>query len=284
MWINIIDYRGDGTTVNSRGDNLFDYRTKYFLRQQKDFDLWKKWGHKFRCFTQHNDNNFSKFDSVVSIPRSTAPQARNYVHDYYPQNTWIGLWDNDATLYWKKLNSQSVPQQLDAITEICEQQDIHAWVPFNAQQSPYPKTVPKDWSFKPTIQLKGTMTFVKTSDLRHNEAEPSRDDVEYAFELTRRSKKVGMLEQASLNELVTGKSTVFKINAHYEAYKNPGPNANQLGLLKWDAQLSRRDEYLRADKQWIQRYGMGLRDFQELQRKLWEPNPLIISGLFEYAT
>lgn len=279
MWINIIDWRGDSTAINSRGDSLFWYRTKYFLRQQADFHRWKKYGHQFRCFTQHDDDSHPEFDDVVRIPRSNAPQARNYVHNFYPINTWIGLWDNDGTLYWDKLHSNQVPQDLDLICSEADNKKIVAWVPFNAQQSPYPKTLPDPWTFKPTIQLKGTMTFVKTSELRHNESEPSRDDVEYAFELTRLRRRVGMLEQASLNELVNGKSTVFKVNAYHEAYKKPGPRANPNGLLQWDAQLSRRDEYQRADKVWQEKYGQGLEDFQRQQRALWCDN--IFDNLFE---
>ena len=269
MWINIIDYRGDDTVINSRGDSLFNYRTKYFLRQQDDFKRWQQHGHQFRCFTQHNDNSFNQFDDVIHIPRSNAPQARNHVHNYYPEGTWIGLWDNDATLYWDRLDSKLVPQELDAITQKCEEEGICVWVPFNAQQAPYPTRLESPWTFKPTIQLKGTMTFVKTSELRHNENEPSRDDVEYAIELTRLGKKIGLLEQASLNELVNGKSTVFKVNAYHEDYKNPGPKANPAGLLKWDAQLSRRDEYKRANKIWLDNYGKSLEEFQKDQRLLW---------------
>lgn len=275
MWINIIDYRGDSTVINSRGDSLFAYRTKYFHKIQEDFYLWKQHGHKFRCFTQHENRNtfvddYWAFDDVIKIPRSNAPQARNHVHNFYPLDNWIGLWDNDATLYWDKLRSSEVPRDLEILCSQADNQGIRAWVPFNAQQAPYPKKVPDDWTFKPTIQLKGTMTFVKTSSLRHNELQPSRDDVEYAFQLTLQGHKIGMLQQASLNELVCGKSTVFKVNAYHEAYKKPGPGANPNGLLQWDAQLDRIEQYAKADAEWMNIYGITLKDFAAKQRELWK--------------
>ena len=35
MYINIIDYRGDEQVANSLGETLFQYRTRYFVKQQE---------------------------------------------------------------------------------------------------------------------------------------------------------------------------------------------------------------------------------------------------------
>jgi hypothetical protein len=213
MIINLVDYRGDNTIVNNKGETLFEYRTRYFRRVQDDFHYWKQHGHKFVCFTQHpNDNNFEGFDEVIAIPRGTAPQSRNCILEHYPADTWIGIWDNDATLYWDKLNSKLVPKELEQICQQADNGGLYAWVPFNAQQAPYPTDLTPRWTFSPTIQLKGTMTFIKTCELRFNEQQPYRDDVEYAFELTLLDRKVGMLDQASLREHRPMFSTIFKNN------------------------------------------------------------------------
>ena len=93
------------------------------------------------------------------------------------------------------------------------------------------------------------MTFI------HNEQQYYDDsfawhggDVRYAIQLTKKYKKCAILEQASLNELVRGKSTVFKINAYHEQYKNPGANANPYGLLKWDSTIARKERLKEHDK------------------------------------
>jgi len=255
MWINIIDYRGDDTIVTTKGETLFEYRTRYFRRLQQDFLRWQEHGHRFRCFTQHDIDyagDHFRFDHVINIPRGNAPQSRNHVLNYYSKDTWIGLWDNDASLYWDKLNSAELPSELDEVCQIADQKGIYAWVPFNAQAAPYPKQVPVGWTFKPTVQLKGTMTFLKTTDLRMNEQQASRDDIEYAFELTLQGKKVGLLEQASLLEHRSMFSTIFK------KIKDAPINKDRL------------EKYAIANQELFDQYGMTIKDFAAKQRELWK--------------
>ena len=275
MYINIIDYRGDEQVANSLGETLFQYRTRYFVKQQEDFALWKKHGHKFVCFTQHpDDTHFDGFDEVIPIARGTCDQSRNAVLKHYANTDWkwMGMWDNDSTLYWDKMNTHLVPQELDNICALADEKNIAAWVPFNPQQSPYPDVNLDEWTFVPTIHLKGSMTFI------HNEQQYYDDsfawhggDVRYAIQLTKKYKKCAILEQASLNELVRGKSTVFKINAYHEQYKNPGANANPYGLLKWDSTIARKERLKEHDKHLKATTGLTIGEWGHKQRCLWSP-------------
>lgn len=248
MWINIIDYRGDDTVINSRGDSLFEYRTKYFFKQQDDFHYWRAHGHKFRCFTQHenrNDlvNDYWAYDDVVKIPRGNAATSRNHVLDYYSKGTWIGIWDNDATLYWDRLNSNDFPKELEQVCQQAQNENIASFVPFNAQQSPYPVKPKPRWTFKPKLEQKGTMLFLVVDDWRFDTSMNALEDLEFALRLSKQGKKFAQLEQVSLKEYVNGKSTIFQVNSYHSAYKKPGPKANPNGLLEWDAQLDRREKY-----------------------------------------
>lgn len=288
MWINVIDYRGDDTIINTRGDSLFKYRTNYFHKQQEDFTIWKEAGHKFRCFTQHINTNdliddFWAFDEVVRIPRGNAAQSRNYVLDYYCLGDWIGIWDNDASLYFDRLESRRFVTELDLICKLAEEQNISSFVPFNAQQSPYPKKPKPAWTFKPKLEQKGTMLFVKVDSWRFDVNMTALEDLEFAARLAKENKKFAMCEQVSLKELVNGKSTIFQVNAYHSEYKNPGPNANPKGLLQWDAQLDRKYKY-EQNKSYIEnKLKMSLEDIKKIHKSNW----LIKSDynkLFENAT
>ena len=274
MWINIIDYRGDETVINSRGDSLFQYRTKYFLRQQTDFHHWKKAGHKFRCFTQHESrnplfNDYGEYDDVVKIPRSNAPQARNYVLNYYSKDEWIGVWDNDATLYWDKLESRKFPSQLDNICQQAQSNRIVSFIPFNAQQAPYPKNVKTAWTFKPKLEQKGTMLFLQVGDWRFDESMDALEDLEFACSLISQGYKFAQCEQVSLKEMVHGKSTVFQVNSYHKEYKKPGPNANPDGLLEWDAQIDRTEKYKKNIEYIELKLGSNIKTLREQHKNLW---------------
>jgi len=274
MWINIIDYRGDNTTVNSRGDTLFNYRTKYFLRQQEDFYHWKKAGHKFRCFTQHDNRNslfddYSEYDDVVKIPRSNAAQARNQVLNFYPKEEWIGIWDNDATLYFDKLESQRFVVELEQVCCQAQEQGIVSFIPFNAQQAPYPKNTKPAWTFRPKLEQKGTMMFLQVGEWRFDETMDALEDIEFACSLIQQGYKFAQCDQVSLKEMVHSKSTIFEINPHHKEYKNPGPNANPNGLLEWNAQLDRNNKYKKNMEYIKSKLGSDIKTLREQHRNLW---------------
>jgi hypothetical protein len=270
MYINIIDYRGDNKVINSRGDILFDYRTKYFLQIQQDFDIWKKNGHRFRCFTQHHtDTHFDGFDEVINIPQGNAAQSRNHVLNYYPISEWISIWDNDATLYFDKLESRRFVSEVDLVCQLAEQQDILSFVPFNAQQAPYPQNPKPAWTFKPKLEQKGTMLFLKTGDWRFDEKMTALEDLEYACRLSLQGKKFAQCEQVSLKECVHGKSTIFEINAYHRNYNKLGSNANPKGLLKWDAQLDRTEKYKTNIAYIEQKLGLTLKQLRDTHKKIW---------------
>lgn len=278
MKILVNDYRGDDSVINSRGDSLFDYRTHYFKKMQEDFNHWKQYGHQFICFTQHTDLSYPGFDQVIKAPRNPVASAKNYILDWVEENKiedeWIGLWDNDATLYWDKHRSQDIPKSLHNICKQAQEQNIYAWVPFNPQQAPYQNVDNTVWTFKPTLQMKGTLTFLRNpkhyDQQRFNETITTMDDLVWAIDLTRKGFKVGTLDQSSLNELVNGKSTIFKVNAYHQDYKNPGPKANPKGLLQWDAQLDRNEKYKQAHLDVKSLYGLDWQDWQKIQRSLWK--------------
>lgn len=286
MQINIIDYRGDDTIINSRGDTLFQYRTKYYLRQQQDWHRWQAQGHTFTVFTQHQDDCHTHADEVIPIPRMRGAEAKNVIleHMMHAKDEWFGMWDNDATLYWNRLKSTHIPQDLMAICDKAKAQGIHAWVPFNPQAAPYQPTELDDYTFRATIQMKGTMTFMQNpnryGNQRFNETITTQDDLEWAIQLTRKGLKCGLLQQASLRELVNGKSTIFRVNAYHKAYKKPGKNANPKGLLQWDAQLDRREKYEIAQREIAQLYGTHWRDWQRKQRQLWHSDNTQFNRLF----
>jgi hypothetical protein len=272
MWINVIDYRGDDTIVNSRGDRLFDYRTRYFFKQQEDFHRWKTHGHRFRCFTQHHNrtpflDDYSEFDDVQHIPRGNAAQSRNRVLDFYEPGEWIGIWDNDATLYFDKLDSLTFVKDLDSICVEAQQKNIASFVPFDASQAPYPRK-PKRW--RPCLNQKTTMLFAQVSDWRFDETLCCLEDLEFACRLSQKGVLFAQTELCSLKELVKGKSTIFTLNAHHSEYKNPGPNANPKGLLIWDAQLDRKIKYQKALNEIERKLGKSLRKLKQEHKLLWK--------------
>jgi|DEB0MinimDraft_6_1074348.scaffolds.fasta_scaffold02685_5 hypothetical protein len=244
MNINVIDYRGDATIINTRGDSLYQYRTKYFHKMQEDFAPWKQAGHRFHCFTQHDNHHiiddFWNFDTVTRIDRCNAATARNRVLDAYPKDEWIGIWDNDASVYLDRLDTRNFIKDVDNICKEAESKGIVSFVPFNAQQSPYPKK-PKRW--RPRVEQKGTMMFLRVMEWRYDEGLDCLEDLENALRLSQQGHLFAQTELCSLKEYVQGKSTIFKVNAQHQAYKNPGPNANPQGLKKWDAQLDRVEKY-----------------------------------------
>lgn len=252
MWINVIDYRGEGS--------LLAKRTEVFLRQQQDFKLWQQHGHKFRCFTQHTDNNYPGFDDVIVIPRGSAAQSRNHVLDYYPKDTWTGIWDNDATLYWNKSMSQLVPEQWDQIIALAEQHDLKAFVPFDPRQTPY-ENIPDHWTFRSTNILKGTMVFLKTMDLRYRTDMPALEDIEYAFQLTKLGLKSGRLEQMSMKEMANNASTIFDENRKQIYSQSKQKLLELYGDLFLESRLGVNGKFI------IKRMG-------ELQRSYWNNTTL----------
>jgi len=272
MWINIIDYRGDDTIINTRNETLFNYRTRYLFRIQEDFYHWKKHGHKFRCFTQHDNrndiiNDYSEFNDVVKIPRGNAASSRNLVLDYYSKDEWIGIWDNDASVYFDKLDTKNFIRDLDAICQEAEQLAISSFVPFNAQQAPYPLK-PKRW--KPKLEQKTTQLWCCVDDWRFDDTLECLEDLEFACRLALQGKKFAQTELCSLKEYVNGKSTIFVVNEHHKAYKKPGPGANPNGLKQWDAQLDRVEKYDRAKQQIETKLGYTIKEIKEIHKKLWE--------------
>ena len=268
MIVNVIDYRGDDTIINSRGETLYEYRTRYFHKIQQDFDIWKSAGHQFFCFTQHKDNDadFWGFDNVVEMPRGKAAEARNYILDYHKQQEWISIWDNDASVYFDRLDTKRFIKYLDSIILEADKLGLSGFIPFNAQQSPYP-TNPKRW--KPWIALKGTMMFLKVLEHRYDTDMDCLEDLEYPARLTLQGHKFAQTEMCSLKEYVNGKSTIFKVNAYHSEYKNPGPNANPDGLLKWDAQLDRNDKYAVAKEYIENKLGFNIKEITKIQKSLW---------------
>jgi hypothetical protein len=276
MWINIIDYRGDDTVINSRGDSLFQYRTKYFLRQQDDFYHWKKAGHKFRCFTQHENrnslfNDYGEYDDVVKIPRGSAAFSRNQVLDYYPVGTWIGIWDNDVSLYWDRLSAHEFVKNLDNICLQAQNNNIKSFVPFNPLVSPYLKNIPNPWTFSPQV-VQNALIWCQVDVFRNDETLTTREDYDIGCQITLAGYKTARLENISLRSMVNGKSTIFKVNAYHEEYKKPGPKANPAGLLKWDAQLDRTDKYHQANQEIKSKYNLTLSEIEKRQKVLWIKN------------
>lgn len=274
MWINIIDYRGDDSIINSRGDTLFNYRTRYFLKQQEDFHYWKSAGHKFRSFTQHTNrnpwiNDYDAYDDVVHTPRGNPAQARNRVLNYYAKNEWIGIWDNDATLYWDKLESGAFPGQLETICEQAQRGRIASFVPFNAQQAPYPKNAKTAWTFKPQLEQKGTMLFLQVGEWRFDESMDALEDLEFACSLIGQGYKFAQCEQVSLKEMVHSKSTVFQVQPHHKPYKKPGAGANPQGLREWDAQQDRANKYKKNMDYIETKLGMDIKTLKQQHKKLW---------------
>ena len=279
MNIYVTDYRGDDTVINSRGDTLYNYRTVYFHKFQQEFSRWQKHGHRFICYTQHTQgllDDYPCFDEVVQVPRARTEVAKNRILDDVEASgdDWFGIWDNDATLYWNRLRSEQLPQELDLVCEKAEEQNIVAFVPFDSSKAPY-STVQDttQWQFKPTVNLRSTMMFQRNPGVLSSQRCPTQFtasfDLAYAYELTSQGHRLGMLQQASLREMGNNKSTIFEVSARHEQYKKPGPNANPLGLLQWDGQVDRKDKYKQAQQEFKQHYGLTNRDYIKLQRSLW---------------
>lgn len=280
----MIDYRGDDTIINSRGDCLFDYRTKYFLRIQEDFHYWKQWGHKFRCFTQHHQSeDFKHFDDVVYIPRGNAAASRNQVLDYYKRNSWIAILDNDCSLYFNRLDALDFIKNLDDVISFAEQSNIVSFVPFNPLVQPYPKILPSKWTFQPQV-VQNAFIFCKVMDFRYDESLTTREDYDIGCQIIMAGYKCARLANISLRSMVNGKSTIFKVNAYHEQYKKPGPKANPKGLLKWDAQLDRIEKYNNANNEIEQKYQCSQKEIEERLRIMFKPQSKTFNTLFEYAT
>jgi len=288
MLINIIDYRGTDTPVNAQGETLREHRTRYFERMQDDFYLWQQHGHRMVCFTQHPDDQcFEGFDIVVEIAPGTCDQSRRAVFEYHRHQNlrnweWMGVWDNDATLYWNRLRSAEVPAQLDHICEQAWAQGIAGWVPFNPQQAPYQTVDLASWTFKPTIHLKGTMMFVHNSGVEYDDTFAYHGgDVRYAIECTRQGLKCAQLEQAAVNELVTDKSTVFDVREYRAPYREPGAKANPLGMTKWDSTQARRERLQQHYAHIEATTGRTIKQWQQAQRSLWNTPHTQFDQLFD---
>jgi len=213
MDINIIDYRGDGTVINTRGESLYQYRTRYLHRIQADFAPWKSAGHRFHCFTQHDNHHliddFWNFDTVTRIDRCNAATARNHVLDAYPKDEWIGIWDNDASVYVDKLDTRNFIKDVDGICKEAESKGIVSFVPFNAQQSPYPKN-PKRW--RPRVEQKGTMMFLRVMEWRYDESLDCLEDLENALRLSQQGHLFAQTDLCSVKEYQSAKSTIFAVD------------------------------------------------------------------------
>lgn len=249
MWINVIDYRGEPGLS-------YEQRSHHFLKQQQDFTYWQQHGHKFCCFTQHDDDQYPHFDKVVKIPRGTAAESRNHVLEHYAENQWIGIWDNDATVYWDKLKSQHAPSEFDQIISLADSLKLQAFVPFNPSQTPY-TACPDHWSFRATTVLKGTMMFIKTSTVRFDTALSALEDTDYALQLTALGHRVGRLEQLSLKEYAANNSTIFNKHNRKEIYaKNKQLILDKYGKLFLESRLGVDGKFI------FKRMG-------ELQRSYW---------------
>ena len=250
MIINIIDYRGSDPL-------LFEKRTEKFLQIQNDFVHWRPY-HQFVCWTQHDDiSNMHSFDLIKKIPRSSAAEARNHVLGYYAKNTWIGLWDNDATLYWNRLKSKDFPRDVDLVLSLADQKKLVAFVPFDPRQCPYPDTIAEDWTFRSTNILKGTMIYLKINEIRFDTTMSAMSDSEYACHQTSLGRKIGRLEQISLNEISPSVSTIFSDTNRKILYaQNKQYIANKYKHLFKKERLGHNNKFI------IKRLG-------ELQRSYW---------------
>lgn len=220
MWINVIDYRGDNTVINNKGNTLYEKRTEIFLKQQADFAIWKQHGHKFRCFTQHNDNQYQEFDDVVYINRGNASESRNQVLDYYPQGSWISIWDNDATLYFDKLASRKFIEDLDTvIIPLADKYNFSGFIPYNPQQAPYPKPAQPPYTFKYKIEQKTTMLWLKVTEHRYDTSLTILEDWEYAFRMAIEGHIFAQSQDISLKEYALSVSTIFDNNKQGGKYE-----------------------------------------------------------------
>ena len=257
MNINIIDYRGDDTIINTRGETLFQYRTRYFHRIQEDFQPWRDAGHTFTCFTQHSNQNelfddYWGFDKVIPIQRCNAPQARNHVLNHYEKGEWIGIWDNDASVYLNKLDTRNFIKNLDTIAQEADDLGIVSFVPFNAQQAPYPKK-PQRW--KPRVEQKGTMLFLKVMDWRYDATLDCLEDLENALRLAQQGYKTAQTDLCSLKEYQSAKSTIFQVDL------------NGAGRT---AQQDRIDKYAQAKQQIETKLGDTIDNIKKQHKELWK--------------
>jgi hypothetical protein len=218
---------------------------------QEDFHLWKQHGHTFHCWTQHKNrtqfiDDYWAFDQVTEIPRSSAPEARNFILNSLPIDTWCAIWDNDTTLYWDKLNSKQFPRLLISLTDHCDQENIRIFQPFNSQQSPYPKKITTD--FKTAKKIKGTQIYLKTTAIRFQML-PAFEDWAFGLDHMQAGYKLATCMQASLREFQTDKSTIFGVNVNSQHW-----DENQ-HLHPWDGELERRRIYAEAKQIIIDKYG-----------------------------
>lgn len=251
MKINIIDYRGPEDSM------LFQKRTIKFLQVQQDFARWQAHGHEFTCWTQHTDlSNFMCFDHVRPIPRCSAAMARNHVLDASVKDSWIGIWDNDATLYWSKGLSAEFPSKVKHVIELADAQDLYGFVPHDPRQSPYP--IKNDvWHFRSTNIFKGSMCFLRVSDIRYDQSMTALEDVDYACQQTMLKRKMARLEQISLNEVASSTSTIFDHTNRRELYaKNKQILASKYKHIFKTDRLGPNNKFI------IKRLG-------ELQRSYW---------------
>lgn len=263
--------------VNRVGESLFKYRTRVFYEMQQDFATWRESGHKFRCFTQHENTNpiiddYSEFDQVIKIPRGNASASRNCVLSHYAPGQWIGVWDNDATVYWNRLNTTQFVKELDTkVIDKATALGLTGFIPFNAQQAPYPQKPLPPYTFKPDFP-KGTMMFLQVKDYRFDETITALEENELASRLILQGHKFGKSQDIALKELQSDKSTVFKIKNYYQPYERPGPRANPKGKLAWDAQENRKQQYLAYTEIIEQKLGTSFSNIREQHRTLWQDN------------
>lgn len=107
------------------------------------------------------------------------------------------------------------------------------------------------------------------------------DDLVWAIEQTQRGNKVAILQQASLNELVKDKSTIFRVEPYRVPYKRPGARANPLGLTQWDGQRQRKEQFDKAEREIANWTGATLQEWQHTQRQLWQSRSTTYDKLFE---
>jgi hypothetical protein len=180
------------------------------------------------------------------------------VLDAYAKDEWIGIWDNDASVYFDRLDTRNFIKDLDSICQEANHKGIVSFVPFNAQQAPYPKQ-PKRW--RPRVEQKGTMMFLRVMDWRYDDALDCLEDLENALRLAQQGHKTAQTELCSLKEYQSAKSTIFCVNRYHQA--------NNKGLKQWDAQLDRNEKYAVARAHIVSKLGDSIQNIKQQHKELW---------------
>ena len=213
---------------------------------------------------------------IDTLPQPVASARNEILRNFYASDdNWCAILDNDIGVYHDNKDRLDTNEFIRNPSALLDQitGKVSAFSLFFPQQSPYDTIkqgtkwsldVQNNWVFQPTIQLNALVFHsnypkIFGQEFWYDETLDIMDDLDFAIQLQRAGLFVGKLQNVFMKEY-SNKSTIFKTEPTFIAYKNRGPKVKE-GKMDWDDKTDRNARMEMARQQIAKKYSCQWDDF-----------------------